>query len=567
MFKKLLISAGAFAMLAGCASTGTNGTQSASNLAGKDARIFADYLIGSYANEIDDARNRADYFGNAYEQDASDDVLARKAVAAAWMAGDIDEAKALSRDILSKHPEEPMARAIMGGLAFSEGNYRTAERYFDVQSDDPTVQILIDIMGAWTQDALGDQEAGSERLDDLSGWAYVKVLGQIQRANLLGAEGDLDTSLAILDLADSAGVATIEVALSRARLLSESGDDEGALEFISEFDEINGGFQSGPVKVYLEDLQDDNVLSQRLTPQQEASWAMNEAAGGFFLPNRANDVAEVFLRTAATIDPTNDKSKLWLASVIKEERQDEALELYRAISPDSPYAIAARLAEADVFFDRDDDARAMSILEAANQEFDNFTTREALGRARLIRENYKDALPIYDALISEMSEEDLKNNTLPLYFRAICYEREEQWEKAVEDFRRVLEIDPEDADTLNYLGYTWVDRGENLTEAFDMIEKAVELEPDSGAIIDSLGWAHYKLGRYELAKDNLEKAVELTPNSATIVDHLGDVYWKLGRFREAGYQWQRALEFDPTEKERKNIEAKLKGGLSAATSD
>ena len=110
-------------------------------------------------------------------------------------------------------------------------------------------------------------------------------------------------------------------------------------------------------------------------------------------------------------------------------------------------------------------------------------------------------------------------------------------------------------------------QGENLTEAFDMIRKAVELEPNSGAITDSLGWAHYKLGQYQEAKKQLEDAVELSPSSATIIDHLGDVYWKLGRFREAGYQWERALEFDPTDEERGNIKLKLKGQFDAVQKD
>ena len=110
-----------------------------------------------------------------------------------------------------------------------------------------------------------------------------------------------------------------------------------------------------------------------------------------------------------------------------------------------------------------------------------------------------------------------------------------------------------------------MDRGENLTEAFDMIRRAIQIEPNSGAIVDSLGWAHYKLGQYSEAKAKLEDAVALSPSSATIVDHLGDVYWKLGRYREAGYQWERALEFDPTEEERGQIQQKLKGGLEAVS--
>ena len=569
MFRKFLLSAGALAVLSACASTGSVPPSKVSDpeLVSADAKLFSDYLVGSYANYIADAESRSEYFGRAYSEDRSDMALARRALSAAWMDGDIDKSLNLAKSVTRTHPDEAMSKSLLGLKAFASGNYIETKKILKNDSGDVTLQILMDLMLAWSEKETGDSEAGEDRLSDLSNWAYVKVLGQLQRVNMEGTGGDLDNSLAVFDLADAAGVATTEVALSRARLLSASGDDGAALEALNKFDAANGGFESGPVKVYLDKLKANRPLSLRYTPQQEVSWALTEASFGFFARNRAYDVAEVYLRSAIYMDPENDKAKLWLASLIEDDRQDEALELFRTVESDSPYAVSARLSEANIFFDRDEDDKAMAILEKANRDYDNFTTRESLGRARLIRENYTDALPIYDALVKSMSEDEIKDNTQPLYFRAICYEREKRWDEAVADFKKVLEINPEDADALNYLGYTWVDRNENLTEAFGMIEKAVELEPESGAIVDSLGWAHYKLGRYTEARKNLEKAVELTPNSATIIDHLGDVYWKLGRFREAGYQWERALDFDPTDKERKDIEKKLKGGLSAVSSE
>ena len=569
MIRNFFLSASALVLLSACASTGSvsSSDSAKSGPISSDAKLFSNYLVGSYANYIADAENRSEYYGRAYGGEQADMSLARRALSAAWLDGDLDKSFALAKRVNKTHPDEAMSRSLLGAKAFADGNYTQAKRILERDTGDVTLQILMDLMLAWSEKETGEQESGEARLSDLSSWAYVKVLGQLQRVNMEGVNGDLDSSLAIFDLADAAGVATTEVALSRARLLSASGDDAAALEFLNEFDEANGGFESGPIKLYLEELKAERPLSAKYTPQQEVSWALTEASYGFFVRNRALDVAEVYLRSAIYVDPDNDKAKLWLAALIEDSSQDEALDLYRAIKPNSAYAVSARLSEANVYFDRDEDTTALKILEKANQDFDSFTTREALGRARLIRENYKDALPIYDALVNSMSEDELKENTQPLYFRAICYEREKQWDNAVADFKKVLEISPEDADALNYLGYTWVDRNENLTEAFDMIEKAVELEPESGAIVDSLGWAHYKLGRYTQARLNLEKAVELSPNSATIIDHLGDVYWKLGRFREAGYQWNRALDFDPTDKERKNIQKKIKGGLSAASSD
>jgi Flp pilus assembly protein TadD len=96
-----------------------------------------------------------------------------------------------------------------------------------------------------------------------------------------------------------------------------------------------------------------------------------------------------------------------------------------------------------------------------------------------------------------------------------------------------------------------------------MIERAVALRPHSGAVIDSLGWAHYRLGDYAQAVEHLERAVELTPADPTSNDHLGDVYWRLGRRIEARFQWQRALTLEPNNREA--IETKLERGLSADT--
>ena len=308
-------------------------------------------------------------------------------------------------------------------------------------------------------------------------------------------------------------------------------------------------------------------MGEVLTAQQEAARALTEPAFGFFARNRAYDAAEVFLQLALTLDPGHDKAALWLGSLLENsDRPDAAMEIYQRIDDNSPYIVSANLSIANIHFDRDEDKSALDVLEQTHAKYPSFVTREALGRARLVREKYAEALPIYDALIASLSEEELKNNYQPLYFRGICYERTKQWDLAVADFQRVLRYNPDDADALNYLGYTWVDRGENLNQAFDMIRKAVELDPQSGAIVDSLGWAHYKLGQYQEAKINLEDAVELSPSSATIIDHLGDVYWKLGRFREAGYQWERALEFDPTDEERAQIEIKLQKGLEGVKS-
>ena len=113
---------------------------------------------------------------------------------------------------------------------------------------------------------------------------------------------------------------------------------------------------------------------------------------------------------------------------------------------------------------------------------------------------------------------------------------------------------------LNYLGYSLIDLGMKYEEALKMIEKAVELRPQDPFIIDSLGWAHYKLKNYEKAVESLERAVQLRPQDPILNDHLGDAYWHVGRKLEAQFQWRHARDLGPEEKYRDTIVKKIETG-------
>ncbi|MEE2776154.1 MAG: tetratricopeptide repeat protein, partial [Acidobacteriota bacterium] len=129
-----------------------------------------------------------------------------------------------------------------------------------------------------------------------------------------------------------------------------------------------------------------------------------------------------------------------------------------------------------------------------------------------------------------------------LYFSlGMAYERTGKFSEADEAFREVLTREPEDDRTLNYLGYMWAERGERLDEALSLIERAVAIEPDNPAYVDSLGWAHYRLGNYDRARDSLEYAARLLPEDATILEHLGDLYVALEFPEKARELYRRAV--------------------------
>ena len=153
------------------------------------------------------------------------------------------------------------------------------------------------------------------------------------------------------------------------------------------------------------------------------------------------------------------------------------------------------------------------------------------------------------------------------YARGITHERLKIWPNADQDFRSALALNPDQASVLNYLGYSLIERGEKLDEAMKMITKAVEIEPNSGYIVDSLGWGKFRLGQYEDAVPDLERAAELMATDPIVNDHLGDAYWTVGRKNEARFQWRRALSFNPEEIEEARIKRKLEVGLDQLLSE
>jgi len=528
--------------------------------------LYGDFLVGSYAHHIQDRTARQSYFAKAFETKPSDVRLGRRAMTSAIEVGDMAAAVKLAEKVRKVNKAEPLARAVLGVDAFRRGRKKTALKFLAHDSNDNTSLILMQLVQGWVEVEKQDYDAATKTFEELAeDYQYFEAFSELQLAKVEALKGDTEAALKHLDRVDEFGVSGVESLLTRSRILDVAGRQDEAITELEEILVKNEGLSVGPIGAYLKRLEAGEALPV-ISVKGEAARAITDPAFGFFAANRSVDGAELFLRFANWIDPDYSKSALWLASLLEDKNEageKAAYDLYKNIGPEDDLYVNAQLNVANIYLNWEDDEKAIKILEDLNAREQSSMTRERLGLVRFFRENYEEALPHYETLVNSLTDEEIKANVEPLRYRGIIYERLKRWPEAEADFKRVLEFAPDDVDTLNYLGYTWVDRGENLTEAFEMIRKAVKEEPQSGAIVDSLGWAHYKLGEYEKAKVNLEKAVSLSPSSATIIDHLGDVYWKLGRKREAGFQWKRALEFEPTDEERETIAIKLVGGLEA----
>jgi tetratricopeptide (TPR) repeat protein len=163
----------------------------------------------------------------------------------------------------------------------------------------------------------------------------------------------------------------------------------------------------------------------------------------------------------------------------------------------------------------------------------------ALGQIDIRLRRWKDADDAFNKAVAMTSKKE--DRIYVLFLKGELAERQKHYEPAEQLFRQVLELDPTNSLTLNYLGYMLADKGNRLTEALQMIRKAVELEPMNGAYLDSLGWVYFKMGQYELAEENLRQAADRDRTDPTVHDHLGDLYEKTGRIRLAAAQWELSL--------------------------
>jgi tetratricopeptide (TPR) repeat protein len=163
----------------------------------------------------------------------------------------------------------------------------------------------------------------------------------------------------------------------------------------------------------------------------------------------------------------------------------------------------------------------------------------AIGQMNVRLRRWKDAEDAFDK--AEPLTTKKEDKTYLYFLRGELAERQKQMDRAEQYFQQALDIDPQNAMTLNYMGYMWADKGLKLPDALKMIKKAVEIEPMNGAYLDSLGWVYFKMGEYELSEDNLRQAVNRTQTDPTVHMHLGDLYEKTGRIRLAAAQWELSL--------------------------
>ena len=421
--------------------------------------------------------------------------------------------------------------------------------------------LMMPILEAWLAQDAGDVAAAQGALAALAGEQGFAPFRLFHEALILDVAGRTDAAdRAYAATRDTQAGNATRVVQAYASHLARTGRREAAIDLLRAH---RGRFPDNPaIEATLRRLDDGR---EPVRPIADAREGIAEALYGVaaaLATERSNETGRAYLQLALRLRPGFDNAHMLLAEMLEsDQRWAEASEVYRAVPADSPYSWEARIRTASTLARQDETDRAVALLEELGAERPE-DARPMIALADLLRarERYEAAIPAYDRAVERVGTLQQRDWTL-LYSRGIALERAGQWERAEADFLRALELEPEQPLVLNYLGYSWVEKGRHLERALEMIERAVEQRPTDGYIVDSLGWAMYRLGRFADAVRHLERAVVPRPEDPVINDHLGDAYWQVGRRLEARFQWSHALVLDPEPDDRETIMAKLESGL------
>ncbi len=521
------------------------------------------YLAGLIASADRDSASAEAYYREALRIDPRNADLLERTFAAALSNGDEQAADMLAERLLTRDPTNNLARLAVAVRAIGQGQYAAARTQLtsgDVRTRDVTAALLT----AWTYAGQGDLRHALDTLDRIRDPSVAAF--RDYNAGLIAEQlGNAAEARRRLKSAYDADKKTLRFTDAYARFLAAHGDADGAKSVYGDFSKLAP--HHPVVERALADLDagriPDAVVRSPKDGAAEVLYGLGAAGSreGDELP------ALIYLRLSLYLRPSSDLTAVTLASVFERLKQtDQAIAAYKLVPMTSPFREDADI-QAALLLDgegKSDEAmrRMTEIVAARPNDVEALSSLAGLQRAA---KKYAEAAATYDKAIAAVGVPQRENWTL-FYFRGICYERDKQWPKAEADFKKALELYPDQPLVLNYLGYSWVDKGLNLEEAFRMLRRAVELQPNDGYIVDSLGWAHFKLGQYPEAAETLERAIELKPADPVLNDHLGDAYWRVNRRTEAHFQWNHARDMGPDPEDKPAILKKIEFGLPETTS-
>lgn len=504
------------------------------------------YLAARQASIDSDFAAATGYFSRALMRDPGNARLLESAAVAELSQGALDRAAPLARRLEALGPASQVAQMIVVSDLAANGRFaEILERPVDDRGLGPLVDGLI---RGWALMGTGAVAQALAQFDTVAEQKGLRSFAMYHKALALASVGDFESAEALFsDPEAGIGLMSRRAAIAHAQILSQLERNPQALERLAET--FGAGFDPGLTQLADRLAQGEQLGFTIVDTPLDGVAEVFFTIGAVLRSEAASEFSLLYARIGTALRPSHVDALLLSAELLDELGQyDLSVATYRQVPVDSPDHHAAELGRAEALRRADKLDAAAEVLERLAKDQPRLPlVHSALGDLRRQQEKYDAAVAAYDRAL-EFTEEGAPAQWFLLYARGISHERLDHWDTAEADLRHALKLAPEQPQVLNYLGYSLVEKRQKLDEALDMIERAVAARPDSGYIVDSLGWVLFRLGRYDEAVGHMERAVELMAVDPVVNDHLGDVYWAVGRKREAQFQWKRALSFvDPTD--------------------
>ncbi len=562
----IVAAVGLFALgLQACTSVAPQGgLTGTAGLFGSSDTLSGNYLAARQAGRSQDTVAAAQYYARALTKRPHDRDILERAFLLDLSSGRIDSAVSLARRIVGVRPDDRLARLTLAVNALEAGANREARTHVDKAGDGPLTDLVNLLIASWSYAGDGRTDLAIARLSGLGQGSGLSLYRTYNAALIYDMMGQRAKARAHYEMAmDLSGGSSLRVVQAYGGFLERAGEGRRAAALYRAFLDEIGGHPSIAAAFFR--AQSGGVAPRLLaeTAQDGAAEAIYGLAGALAREEeRALDLPIVYLHLVLHLRDDFPIAHSLLADILDSAgRHALATEAYGKVPRSSPLWANARIRIAQNLNRDERTAEAIDILkEVIEIAPQNVDVMASIGDLFQSNENFSAAAEYYGRAIAQVGDEPAPGQWILFYHYGIALERSGRWSDAEKALKKALDLHPDEPFVLNYLGYSWIDRGENLEEAMAMIRRAVSIEPDNGFIVDSLGWGLYQLGRYEDAVGYLERAVSLEPSDPVINDHLGDAYWRTGRRIEARFQWNHALDRDPEEDLEAQLQIKLLDG-------